>query len=130
MASSYSSMGTSHPYPSRSVFIFLSCFLLAKFSGVRRFFLVFSFLTCEIFDFYLLSCILECVFSCVFFLVCVCVGGRYVVQSAPHTRKKNKESIHSRKQETSSKVENFACQEYKQKEKSSHTGKIRKQKTR
>ena len=41
-----------------------------------------------------------------------------------HTRKKDKENKHSRMQERSSKVEKFACQECKQKEKSSHTGKL------
>ena len=43
---------------------------------------------------------------------------------------KDKENRHSRKQERRSKDKNFGCPDCKQKEKSSHTGKIKKQKIR
>ena len=55
-------------------------------------------------------------------------------QPPPHThtdsRKQRNEKQHPRMQEKWSNAENFGSQECKQKEKSSHTVKIRKQKTR
>ena len=77
-------MGTSHQKPSRLAVTFLSCFLLSNFTGVRRYFLLFTFLTCEIFDFR--SCFLHsrvCVF--LVFLSRVCVGSKIL-----HVKNANK----------------------------------------
>ena len=42
--------GWDHPSLSRSAVNFLACFLLSNFTDVRRFLLLFAFLTCKIFD--------------------------------------------------------------------------------
>ena len=71
---SYGSMETSRPDPSRSATTYLACFFFSNLTVVRRFFLLFTFLKCGIFEFVLFSCILECLFSLSFILVCVCRG--------------------------------------------------------
>ena len=48
---------------------------------------------------------------------------------SPHTRKQRNEKQHSRMRGKWSNAENLRCEESKQKQKLSHTGKIRKQKT-
>ena len=69
------SLETTQTEPTRRAIIFLSCFLFPNFNGVRRFFLLSTFLTWEILKIWSFSLHSRVIVFHFFDFYCVCGGG-------------------------------------------------------